>query len=62
MDRQNKMYHIVFEYADAMSSGKWKRQECYVSSVKQCISMYGLGVDCDYRIILVESVSGKESK
>ena len=50
------MLHIVFEYADAMSNWQWRRQECVVSSVRECIKLYGLGVDCDYRIISVEEV------
>lgn len=48
--------HIVFEYRDAYSNGKWNRQECIMSSVKKCIEMYGLGIDCEYRIISVEEV------
>lgn len=50
------MLHIVFEYRDAWSDGKWNRQECYMSSVRKCIEIYGLGVDCEYRIISVEEV------
>ena len=52
------MVHIVFEYMDAYSNGKWNRQECTVSSVDQCKKIYGLGIDCDYRIISVEEVDG----
>ena len=48
------MLHIVFEYKDAMSKGGWCKQECYVLSVEECKRIYGLGVDCDYRIIKVE--------
>ena len=50
------MLHIVFEYADALSNWQWRRQECVVSSVRECIKLYGLGVDCDYRIFSVEEV------
>ena len=50
------MVHIVFEYMDAYSNGKWNKQECTVSSVDQCKKIYGLGIDCDYRIISVEEV------
>lgn len=53
-----KMHHIVFEYADAMSGWDWRRQECYVSSVEECKRIYGLGVDCEYRIISDEIVEG----
>ena len=48
------MLHIVFEYADAMSNWQWRRQECYVSSLNECIKLYGLGVDCEYRILSIE--------
>lgn len=50
------MVHVVFEYADAMSNWDWRRQECDVSSVEECIKIYGLGVDCNYRIVSVEEV------
>ena len=50
------MLHIVFEYADAMSNWEWRRQECTVSSVEECKRIYGLGIDCEYRIISVKEV------
>lgn len=50
------MLHIVFEYRDEMSNWEWRRQECTMESVKKCVEWYGLGVDCDYRIISVEEV------
>lgn len=50
------MLHVVFEYADSWSGWKWKRQECVVESVRECIKLYGLGVDCDYRIISAKEV------
>lgn len=50
------MLHIVFEYMDNYSNGKWNRQECIMSSVSECIKVYGLGVDCEYRIISVEKI------
>jgi len=50
----SKMLHIVFEYADQYSNWEWRKQECYVSSVSECIKLYGLGVDCEYRILSVE--------
>ena len=50
------MLRITFEYKDAMSHGEWRRQECIMSSVEQCIKIYGLGVDCEYRIVEVEEV------
>lgn len=50
------MKRIVFEYRDAYSHGKWNTQECVVRSMAECIRIYGLGVDCEYRIISVEDV------
>ena len=50
------MVHVVFEYKDAYTHGKWNTQECTVSSVEECKELYGLGVDCEYRIISVEEV------
>lgn len=47
------MVHVVFEYQDAYTNGEWRRQECHVSSVEECKRIYGLGVDCKYRIISV---------
>ena len=50
------MLRIVFEYQDRYTNGRWARQECVMKSVQECIKFYGLGVDCDYRIIKVEEV------
>lgn len=50
------MVRVVFEYRDAYSNGNWNRQEGIFSSVRECIEWYGLGVDCEYRIISVEEV------
>lgn len=50
------MVHIVFEYADAMSNWEWRKQECTVRSVDECIRIYGLGVDCKYRILSVTPI------
>lgn len=48
------MLEITFEYADEVSGWEWRRQSCVMESVAQCKQMYGLGVDCDYRIIEVK--------
>ena len=48
------MLKIKFEYRDEMSRGEWRKQECIVGSVEECKRIYGLGIDCDYRIISVE--------
>lgn len=50
------MKRIVFEYKDRYTNGRWARQECVVRNLKECIDLYGLGVDCEYRIISVETV------
>lgn len=48
------MKHIKFEYKDKYTNGEWKEQECYVESVRECKEIYGLGIDCEYRIVSVE--------
>ena len=50
------MIRVKFEYKDAMSNWEWKRQECVVSSLEECKKIYGLGIDCDYRILSVEKL------
>lgn len=50
------MVHIEFEYADSLSNWEWRKQECTVSSVEECKRIYGLGIDCKYRITKVEEV------
>ena len=50
------MLRIKFEYRDAWSHGEWRKQECVMSSVSECIRIYGLGTDCEYRIVSVEEV------
>lgn len=50
------MKNIKVRYRDAMSNYEWRTQQCTVSSVKECIDIYGLGIDCDYEIISVEEV------
>lgn len=50
------MLEIEFEYRDRYTNGKWNRQSCQVSSVAECKRIYGLGVDCEYRIISIKEV------
>ena len=50
------MVRVVFEYMDRYTNGEWNRQKCIVESVEKCKEIYGLGIDCDYRIISVEEV------
>jgi hypothetical protein len=55
----NNMLRIKFEYRDEYTNGKWNEQECVVSSVAECKRIYGLGVDCEYRIVSVEDLDKK---
>ena len=50
------MFKIEFEYRDQYNYPNWSKQSCQVSSVEECKRIYGLGVDCEYRIISVEEV------
>lgn len=54
------MVKVVFEYMDRYTNGEWNRQRCIVESVEKCKEIYGLGIDCDYRIISVEEVQNME--
>ena len=55
------MLHIKFKYRDSWSGWEWRTQECTVSSVTECIRIYGLGEDCEYKITSVEEI-GKEKR
>lgn len=50
------MFEIEFEYKDKYTNGKWSKQSCVVSSVEECKRIYGLGIDCEYRIISIKEV------
>lgn len=50
------MKKIKFKYRDEISNWEWREQECVVSSVEECKRIYGLGIDCDYRIIEVKEI------
>ena len=50
------MLQIEFEYCDQYTNGKWNKQSCVVSSVAECKEIYGLGIDCDYRILSIKEV------
>ena len=50
------MVEIKFRYRDQLSDWEWREQKCTVSSVEQCIKIYGLGIDCDYEILEVKEV------
>ena len=50
------MLKITFEYHDFYCrDGKWNTQTCIVSSVAECIRLYGLD-QCDYRIVDMQEV------
>ena len=51
-----KLLRIEFEYKDAYSRGEWNRQSCTMRSVEECVQYYGLGVDCEYRIVSVKEI------
>ena len=50
------MVKVKFEYRDDYSRGECRQQECVVNSVEECKKLYGLGIDCEYRIISVEKI------
>lgn len=52
----SNMKKIKFKYRDETSNWEWREQECVVSSVEECIKIYGLGIDCDYQILSVEDI------
>jgi hypothetical protein len=51
------MYKIEFEYRDEYSNGEWNKQSCIMTSLNDCKKIYGLGVDCEYKIISVTKIS-----
>lgn len=50
------MFEIEFAYRDQYTNGKWNTQTCQVSSVEECKRIYGLGVDCEYKILSVKEI------
>ena len=51
------MVEVKFKYQDRYTNGKWNEQSCIVESVADAIKIYGLGVDCSYKIISVREVN-----
>ena len=47
------MYNIKFKYRDKLSNWEWQEQSC---TVDECKRIYGLGIDCDYKILSVEKI------
>lgn len=55
------MLQIKFKYRDAMSNWEWREQFCVMSSISECIKMYGLGMgDCEYEILSIERVGEEQ--
>lgn len=54
------MIYIEFEYKDAYSHGEWRKQSCTAKSMKEVIDWYGLGKDCEYRILECREDGDKE--
>lgn len=50
------MKRIKFAYKDSFTKDTWRVQLCTVSSLEECKKIYGLGIDCKYKIISVEDV------
>ena len=56
------MFKVTFEYADVISNWKFIRQygvfaaDSVPEAIVECKRVYGLGIDCEYRIISVEEV------
>ena len=50
------MVNIEFEYKDKYTYGKWNKQSCTVCSIEECKKIYGLSIDCEYRILSVKEV------
>ena len=49
------MYKITFRYKDSYSNWEWRVQHCVVSSVEECIRIYGLNnTDVRYEILEIE--------
>ena len=55
------MLEIEFEYRDKYCYPKWNTQSCVVSSVEECKRIYGLGVDCEYRILSIKKIDENPS-
>lgn len=49
------MVRVVFEFRDEYTHGEWRRQECKVRSLDECIRIYGLD-ECEHRILKVEAL------
>ena len=50
------MLKIKFQYRDDYSYPNWNEQKCIVSSLREYKELYGLGIDCEYKIISIEEI------
>lgn len=51
------MKEITFRYSDSMSNHEWRKQCCTMSSIEECIRIYGLDEpDVEYEILEVKEV------
>ena len=50
------MLRITFEYRDEHAENRWSRQTGDFPSLQECIDWYGLGIDCEYRIVSIGEV------
>ena len=57
-----KRFEITFEYSDSTNNWEWSTQKCSLCAdneylaKKKCIELYGLGIDCDYKIISIKEM------
>lgn len=51
------MVEVTFDYRDEYTRGEWKQRSCVVRTVEECIEWYGLGRDCEYRIVKVKPLN-----
>lgn len=56
------MVEVTFQFKDKYTRGDWRTQSCVCDSVEECKEMYGLGYDCEYRILNVEEVEKEQKK
>ena len=55
------MLEINFEYRDTLSHNNWSKQVCVVSSLDECLSIYGLEKDpnCEYKILSIYDLNNE---
>lgn len=53
------MVTVEFQYRDKFSRGEWRKQTATGDSIREIAEWYGLGINCDYRILSVKDENGK---